>query len=139
VRKDVKQTLILYASTPQERDKWIKEISACISALPPFGVSDDKLLRTSKSQAELRTTGTRNFPEFSDYPDRAKFKDKFKTLVKGPERTQSEMTLKAKTSKEVSAIFQSVESNESTFTKLDLAKANLKAKGEEFSGNFLIM
>ena len=42
------------------------------------------------------------------------------------------MTLKAKTSKEVAAMFQAVESNESTFTKLDLGKANLKAKGVKF-------
>ena len=55
MRKDTKQTMTLYAPTALERDKWIKEVQACISALPPLGVSDDKLLRTSKSQVEIRT------------------------------------------------------------------------------------
>jgi Ran GTPase-activating protein (RanGAP) involved in mRNA processing and transport len=108
VRTDVTQSTAIYAPSAAVKDKWIKEIKACIAALPPI-VVEQKVMTTHAAPLK----------------DKAPSLFKLGKLLKG----EIQPIKSGKASKELQAAIQSVESNDASFTKLMLPKAGMKAKG----------
>jgi hypothetical protein len=121
VRSDTKQTFVLYAPSALERDKWIKEVNACILALPPI-VAEDKKASAGKETKDAKE----------------KKKDRFKlNRLLSAKGSQNDLTMKSKSSKEIGSIVQSIESNDPTFTKLTLNKVFIKQKGTSLHHHLL--
>lgn len=112
-RKDSRFSFSFYTSTPAQKEALMKDVQACISALPPIN-EESKKQYDQEFQKQIQETSEEQ---------KGKISNKFKKFIPKP---YNYPLMKKDT---LSTYIKSLESNDSKLNQINLAKSNLKVKG----------